>query len=205
MEIFYGLLILTPVHMLAAASPGPDFILVTQQTLTKGKKAGIYCSAGVALGQGIHILYSIFGLAVMIANSASALTAVKISGGLYLIYLGYKGLNSTPGDSDETGNTEIQDSLSTVRAGFICNVFNPKAPVYFVSLFTLILSPDMPILHLIIFGLWIIALQFIWFASLSILLSAGKIQSFFKRFKHRIDRTFGALMIILGIKVISSD
>jgi arginine exporter protein ArgO len=94
MDIWQGLIIITAVHLLAAASPGPDFVLVSQQSLVHGKKAGILCSIGIALGLSVHIVYSAFGLAAIIASSSTALWAIKLLGGGYLIYLGIKGLRA---------------------------------------------------------------------------------------------------------------
>ena len=81
MDLLQGLLLITSIHILAAASPGPDFVLVSQQALSNGKKSGFMCSVGIALGLSIHIIYSAFGLAAIIANSSSALWAIKLLGG----------------------------------------------------------------------------------------------------------------------------
>ena len=62
MDFVQGLLLITSIHILAAASPGPDFVLVSQQTLANGKKAGLMCSIGISLGLSIHIVYSAFGI-----------------------------------------------------------------------------------------------------------------------------------------------
>ena len=58
MELYQGLLLISSIHFLAAASPGPDFVLVSQQTLSNGKKAGYMSSIGIALGLSMHIIYS---------------------------------------------------------------------------------------------------------------------------------------------------
>ena len=47
MEFWHGFLLITSVHLLAAASPGPDFVLVSQQTLAKGRRPGLICSVGI--------------------------------------------------------------------------------------------------------------------------------------------------------------
>ena len=78
MELLQGLLLVTTIHLLAAASPGPDFVLVTQQTLSHGKRIGLLVSLGITLGLSVHIIYSAFGLAALIANSSSALWVIKI-------------------------------------------------------------------------------------------------------------------------------
>jgi len=177
MEFIQGLLLITSIHILAAASPGPDFVLVSQQTLSNGKKAGLMCSIGIALGLSIHIIYSAFGLAAIIANSSNTLWAIKLLGGGYLIYLGIKGLMSkaVAPQGDEAKQTIKYSTKKSIGIGFLCNALNPKAPVYFVSLFTLVLSPDMPLHHIAFYGVWIMLIQFAWFSFVVTLLSHPKI------------------------------
>jgi RhtB (resistance to homoserine/threonine) family protein len=204
MEFFQGLLLITSIHILAAASPGPDFVLVSQQTLSNGKKSGLMCSIGIALGLSIHIIYSAFGLAAIIANSSSALWAIKLLGGGYLIYLGIKGLRSKASINE---NVEQQKAIKysakkSIGIGFLCNALNPKAPIYFVSLFTLVLSPEMPLYHIALYGLWMMLIQLAWFSFVVTLLSHPRINKKFKKMGHLIDRVLGGAMIALGLKVL---
>lgn len=207
MEFWHGFLIITGIHLLAAISPGPDFIYVSQQTLSRGRTAGIICALGVALGLGVHIGYSVLGLAVVIAQAAWLLTAIKIVGGAYLIYLGFKGLRAKAKHQvTEVVKVSVkpESALNTLWKGFLCNVLNPKAPVYFVSVFTVVLSPDMPLWQLAIYGLWMMILQFAWFATVAFLLSIPSVNGQFQRAGHWIDRVLGAVMVGLGIKVVTS-
>ena len=96
MEFWHGFLLITSVHLLAAASPGPDFVLVSQQTLAKGRRTGLICSFGITLGLAVHIIYSVLGLATVIAHSQPLLTTIKWLGGGYLIYLGWQGIQAKP-------------------------------------------------------------------------------------------------------------
>ncbi|WP_444994050.1 LysE family translocator [Aliikangiella sp. IMCC44359] len=207
MDLFQGLLIISMVHLLAAASPGPDFVLVSQQTLTNGRKAGIMCSIGISLGLSIHILYSAFGLAAVIANSSTTLWIIKILGGGYLFYLGVCGLRAKPMSDTQTASLTVKkySAKKSIGKGVICNVLNPKAPIYFVSLFTIVLSPDMPIYQIAIYGIWIMFIQFFWFASITFFLSQPVINQKFRSVGHWIDRVLGGAMILLGIKVITSS
>jgi RhtB (resistance to homoserine/threonine) family protein len=204
MDLYQGLLLITSIHLLAAAAPGPDFVLVSQQTLSNGKRAGLLCSLGIALGLSIHILYSSLGLAAIIASSSSALWGIKILGGGYLIYLGLSGLK-TRARRAETSTIEVVAERSTLKIiglGFLCNALNPKAPIYFVSLFTIVLSQDTPAQHLLIYGLWMMVLQLAWFSLLSLLLSRPSVTQKFQRMGHWIDRIAGSAMLLLGIKVL---
>ncbi|MFV0574226.1 MAG: LysE family translocator [Vibrio sp.] len=206
MELWHGLILITSIHLLAAASPGPDFILVSQQTLTNGKKAGLLCSLGIALGLSVHILYSAFGLAAFIAHSANLLWIIKVLGGAYLMYLGFQGLRSKAKSNEELVEVSEkplpQSNKKMVGMGFLCNVLNPKAPIYFVSLFTLVLSADMPLYQIAIYGVWIMILQFAWFAFIVMLLSRPAVNRKFKQCGHWIDRVLGGAMMALGIKLL---
>ena len=241
MEFWHGFLLITSVHLLAAASPGPDFVLVSQQTLAKGRRTGLICSLGITLGLAIHITYSVLGLATVIAHSQPLLTAIKWLGGSYLIYLGWQGIQAKPKKTSELANpvepitsgahvsqdmlikqmtstndaelsdkaisnkklpTDIESTTAILRRGFFCNVFNPKAPVYFVAIFTLVLSPGIPLWQLAIYGIWMMVLQMAWFSTVVMLLSIPAIHRRFQRFEHWIDRVLGTAMIILGLNLI---
>jgi RhtB (resistance to homoserine/threonine) family protein len=208
MELLQGLLLISSIHLLAAASPGPDFILVSQQTLSNGKKAGFMCSIGIALGLSIHIIYSALGLAAIIANSSTTLWVIKILGGCYLLYLGIQGIRAKAVNIDDVKNKTVRpnkrSSLKNIGVGFLCNALNPKAPIYFVALFTVVLSPDLPLFHLVIYGLWMMAIQLAWFSSVVVLLSRPKINEKFQHLGHWIDRILGGAMILIGLKILTS-
>ena len=209
MDLAQGLLVITSVHLLAAASPGPDFVLVSQQTISNGKKAGLLCSIGIALGLSIHILYSAFGLAAIIANSTTALWAIKLLGGSYLIYLGIKGLRARPhklsaADGAHKEMTPQRSPIQIIGLGFLCNALNPKAPIYFVSLFTIVISADTSASHLAIYGIWMMAIQLGWFSLVTVLLSTPRVANKLESAGYIIDRVAGGAMLLLGLKVLAS-
>lgn len=207
MDFFTGLILISFVHLLAAASPGPDFVLVSQQALQKGKKAGLYCSLGITLGLSVHIFYSIAGLATIIAHSVALLWAVKIFGGCYLIYLGISGLRSKAKNDTlvATDSPVLATSAKKqVMAGILCNLLNPKAPIYFVSVFTVVLSPELPFYQLLAYGIWMMVMQMLWFSFITFVLSNPKVRAGFQRAGHWVDRVLGAAMMLLGIKVLLS-
>jgi len=208
MDFWQGFIIVTVVHLLAAASPGPDFALVTRQSLRHGREAGIWTSLGISLGLSIHILYSTAGLAAVVAHSAEWMTLIKVAGGIYLIFLGIKGLRAKQRNDDFQSVVHISSHGSPLRhvaTGFFCNALNPKAPIYFLSLFTVVLSPDMPLPTLATYGCWIMLLQMTWFTTLAFLLTKEMVRGRLLKAGHWIDRAFGVAMVTLGIKVLSSS
>lgn len=207
MDFWQGFLLITGVHLLGAASPGPDFVLVSQHTLKYGRRAGLWCSLGVALGLSVHIIYSILGLATVVANSVTLLWVIKLLGGCYLIYLGVQGLRAKSAKLAPLTATEKTQAIAVKKSlsmGFACNVLNPKAPIYFIAVFTVVLSPDLPWYQLAVYGLWMMILQWFWFAFVTSILSLPVLNQRFQQVGHWIDRVFGAAMIVLGIKVLRS-
>ncbi|MGW8192769.1 MAG: LysE family translocator [Desulforhopalus sp.] len=206
MDTLHGLLVLTVVHTLAAASPGPDFVFVSRQTLNYGRRTGLLCSLGIALGLSVHIGYSVFGLATVIAHSSGLLWWLKLLGGCYLVYLGTRGLRAKPSSGQPLKEPcrAVVSPVKTVGAGFLCNALNPKAPIYFLSLFTLVLSPDMPFFQIVVFGGWIMFIQLCWFSFVVLVLSIPSVNDRFQRAGHWIDRLLGGAMIMLGVKVLIS-
>lgn len=207
MEFWHGFITLTVIHLLAAASPGPDFALVSRQALLQGRRAGLWVSLGIALGLGIHIAYSAAGLATLIAHSTIWMSAIKLIGGSYLLYLGYQGIRAKAQSGVITNEPAVIMDVAAHRLvgkGFLCNALNPKAPIYFLSLFTIVLSPNLPASTLVIYGVWIMLLQLFWFSLITLFFSQPTIRRRFLAISHWIDRVFGVAMVGLGLKVLLS-
>ena len=204
MDFWHGFAVLTVAHLLAAAAPGPDFAYVTRQSLVHGRNAGLLAALGIALGLSIHIAYSAAGLAAVIAHSAQWMTVIKIVGGCYLLWLGYKGLRSgASAPAGETATPALPASpVRQVAGGFLCNALNPKAPIYFLALFTVVLSPDLPAPTLIIYGIWMLVLQWLWFSFVALVFAHPNVRDRMLAGRHWIDRAFGAAMLALGLRVL---
>ena len=205
MSFWQGFAVITVVHLLAAASPGPDFAYVTRQSLVQGRRAGLLASVGIALGLSIHIVYSAAGLAAVIAHSSHWMTVIKLAGGAYLLWLGIAGLRSRAGAPDaQPARLEPPAAARQVLGGFLCNALNPKAPIYFLALFTVVLTPGLPLPTLLAYGAWIMLLQFLWFALVALLFAHRMVRARLIAVRHWIDRAFGAAMVALGIRVLAT-
>ena len=204
MDFWQGFAVITVVHLLAAASPGPDFAYVTRQSLVHGRRAGLLASIGIALGLSIHIFYSAAGLAAVVAHSSYWLTFIKLSGGGYLLYLGISGLRSSAGARTTTQAVPAVEPAPRrqVLGGFLCNALNPKAPIYFLALFTVVLEPELPLPTLLAYGAWLMVLQWLWFSLVALLFAHHLVRDRLLAMRHWIERAFGVAMIALGIRVL---
>jgi threonine efflux protein len=204
MSFWHGLLVITLIHLLAAASPGPDFALVTREAIVNGRRAGLLTSIGIALGLAIHITYSAAGVATLVAHSSGLLLAVKLLGAGFLFYLGLSSLKAQDGNVASRTDQSIPDRSNVLAQGFLCNLLNPKAPLYFLALFTAVIPAGTPLITLCIYGAWLVILQWLWFTAVAVLFSHAPIRSALASARGWIERFFAIAMIALAIRLLWS-
>ena len=194
------------VHILGVMSPGPDFALITRNALIYSRKTGIYSALGVALGITVHIAYCLIGIGIIISQSIILFNSIKLLGAGYLIYIGYKSLKAKPQKATQkTSKKADLTKLEAIKSGFLTNALNPKATIFFLSVFTQVISPQTPIAIQMIYGIEMTVMTFVWFAFLSMGLSHRIIKDRFIRVQHYVERTMGAILIALGVKIAISD
>jgi RhtB (resistance to homoserine/threonine) family protein len=185
-----------------AMLPGADFVMVTRTSISNGRLAGLYMSLGMSLSVCIHASYSIAGLAVVIASSAWLFSAIKYLGAAYLIYLAWQLLTTREIlDKGQIGSTTQMSPFIALRSGFTCNILNPKTSIFFLSIFTQVVSVDTPLLMQTSYGMIIVLAHFIWYSSVTLLLSQPNILSYFKQHKQKIDKVAGIILMLIAIKL----
>ncbi|TWX73851.1 LysE family translocator [Colwellia sp. C1TZA3] len=190
------------IAILMAMLPGADFVLVTRTSINNGRLAGLYMSLGMCLSVCIHASYSIAGLAVVIANSVWLFSAIKYLGAAYLIYIAWQLLTTAkPLNNQQKHQTADISPFIALRRGFTCNILNPKTSIFFLSIFTQVVSVDTPLIMQISYGLIIILAHFIWYSGVALLLSHPSILPRFNRQKQKIDKVAGFVLMLLAVKL----
>lgn len=205
---WWQLFVVAGIHLLAVMSPGPDFIMISRNALVYSRRTGIFSALGLALGIMVHITYCLLGVGLLISQSIILFTVIKFVGAGYLIYIGYKSLRAKkPIDTDGTNahTSKDMEPMKAVRMGFLTNVLNPKATLFFLALFTQIITPHTPIGFQMLYGIEMIVATFLWFSFVAIVLSHGIIKRKFHKIQYRFEQAFGVVLIGLGIKVALSS
>lgn len=193
------------IGVLAALSPGPDFVIVMKNSLGIGRKYGIATAIGVAGALIVHVTYTILGFTVILEKYPSVFTIIKIAGAAYLLWLGYKGIRSKaqPESSNEIHiKQKLQPSIGQgFREGFLCNLLNPKSPLFFLSVFSQFLGHDTPHwMRWVYGGETILAIGF-WFVSLAILISNNYFRKLYQQYMHWFNRGLGIILIIFAVTI----
>lgn len=194
-------------HLVAVASPGPDFAIVLRRSISAGRRAGLWTSLGIALGILLHVAYCILGVAVVLSNSPRLFLAVKLIAAAYLAYLGIGAiLDSLARHSanTETRAGESGNPRSWLISGFLTNGLNPKATLFFLALFTVVISAATPFVVQVIYGLYLAVATFAWFAAMSLLLGMGQVRATILRAGSWFERLMGVVLILLAVQLLFS-
>ena len=190
-------------NLLAAMSPGPDFVMVVRNSLCYSRRSGIFTSLGISLALGIHLFYCAAGVGFLISKSILLFSIIKFLGAGYLIYMGIGSIFTKGSKIDVNAERSTADltRLQAFRMGFLTNVLNPKATLFFLSLFTLVIGSSTPVYIVLTISAIIIVTAFTWFSIVSIFLAQPKIQRIFLKYEKGINYTLGGFLILLGVKI----
>lgn len=115
--------------------PGPDFVLITSQSVSHGVRHGAACSAGIFLAGILQTLLVAAGLGQIMEAWPLAATAIRLAGAAYLAYLGVKLLLAWRRQPERLEHRTPVASAQSIRAlllaGLANNLLNPKALVFF--------------------------------------------------------------------------
>ena len=136
--------------------PGPDFAVVTGNTLTGGRLRGMWCAAGVAMSNAVQGAAAVAGLGALIVRAQPVFQAVKWAGVLYLTYLGVQLIRSAVRGrypSEPAGGDGGTGALRGWRQGFLSNITNPKVLVFYLAVLPQFLAPESGVPPMLAFAL----------------------------------------------------
>ena len=190
-------------NLLAAISPGPDFVMIVRNSLCYSRRSGIYTTFGIGLALGVHLLYCAAGIGYLISTSLILFSIIKILGAGYLIYMGVGSILAKKSSLElaEVKNDVDLTRFQAFRMGFLTNILNPKATLFLLSLFTLVIGNSTPLYIIVTISAIIIGTAIAWFTIVSIFLSQERVRNAFLKYEKGINRILGGFLIILGIKI----
>ena len=201
------------IHLLAVISPGPDFAVVVKHSVRYGKEISYATSIGIGVGILLHVGYSLLGISLIIKTTPWLYDIFSYIAAAYLVWLAWGAIRSQPPQASESSNevNDIQDikqnepSISWRKGfwiGFLTNGLNPKATLFFMSVFTVVISVSTPLSVQIVYGLYLAIATGIWFCLLSFLLTTSRVAGFIGDKSYLLDRLMGVLLVVLAFNLI---
>lgn len=193
---------LVPVFLAAMISPGPDFFVVSQTALSRGFAAGAWTAAGIASGVACYAALAVLGLAYVLSHAAWLTMTIKIAGGLYLLWLAWKMLQSSSADSPS--DQMPARHRSPYLTGLLTNLTNPKVVVFFGSLFAAALTPQASMATKVAMIVMSAVLPLLWFCFVAACLALPTVRERYQSMRSTINRVGGLIIGLFGIKLLLS-
>lgn len=187
--------------------PGPDNLFVLSQSALYGKKSGLFVTLGLCTGLLVHTVVVALGLAVVIQNASGALTAIKLAGAAYLLYLAWLAFTAKAISGSNEAILQVSPGAMYLR-GIIMNISNPKVSIFFLAFLPQFASTDygpMTQQMILLGGVFIIVTFAIFslFALMSGML--GNILRTKNNAQLYINRAAGLVLTALAIGLISTN
>ena len=163
-------------HLIALTSPGPDTAIVLRQVSLYGRLEGVKAAVGIGIGIYIHCILAVNGISLIIVSNEFYKFLISLVGGIYIMYLGISMLTSNINNVSKE-NVSIQINKNSFLVGLFTNIFNVKAFLFFVSLFTILIDSINNILFYI-YPLYFAITSCLWFVFLSYITTISKNKNF---------------------------
>ncbi|ALB65576.1 LysE family transporter [Cronobacter dublinensis] len=196
-------LFVATIAALGMLSPGPDFFLVIKNAARYPRSAAMMTAAGVIAGVITHMTYCVAGIAVVITTTPWLFGALKYVGAAYLVWLGVNALLAR-GTTSLALDGVAQESTSLKKAflqGYLCNLLNPKATLFFLAMFTQVLNVNSGMMEKLWYAGIIVALTLVWWPLLVWLIQSAPVRRGLTKAQKVIDKLLGGMLLALGIKV----
>ncbi|MBI1281629.1 MAG: hypothetical protein GC179_26120 [Anaerolineaceae bacterium] len=208
LEIWLSLAV---IHITAVVTPGANFLAVTQTALTRSRRAGLWVGGGIITGSFIHIAAGMIGFAAIISRIPVLFAAIRLLGGLYFAYTGFKMLMAAyrqfrTKQADIHISTQINLSDLTAsqayRRGLLTHLSNPASMLYYVSLYTGFVPAAASLFEKLLIAVGLLGSTSLWYLLVAIMFSQPRIRRFYFRLMPYMNTLFGLLWIALAVKLI---
>ncbi|WP_338549760.1 LysE family translocator [Roseovarius phycicola] len=189
------------------ASPGPNILAIMGTSMSVGRRSGIALALGVATGSFTWAVLTVVGLSALLATYATALVAIKIFGGLYLLWLAYKSFKSAMAKHDIEARQLAGGTRTPVgylTRGYVIQMTNPKAALAWIAIISLGLQQDAPLWVGTVIVLGTFALSVVIHVTYAVAFSTPVMVRLYGRARRGIQTVLGCFFAFAGLKLLTS-
>jgi len=202
-----GILLAYSAFLLAIASPGPNILAVIGTSMSVGRPSGIALAFGVAAGSFTWAIFTVIGLSALLSIYASALLAIKIFGGLFLLWLAYKSFKSAASNHDIEAKELAGGKRSPfgyMTRGYIIQMTNPKAALAWIAIISLGLSDGAPLWVGAVIVLGTFALSVVIHVLYAVAFSTLVMMRIYGKSRRVIQGVLGTFFAFAGLRLLAS-
>jgi len=200
------LAVIAGILFVGAMSPGPSFLVVAQNSLSKSRAHGIVTALGTGLGVALFAVLASFGITTLIEKVPSAYLVFKLLGGAYLLFLAYKIWRGAKQPLDAISHQRAHNGTlsQSFALGLLTQISNPKTALVIAGIFAAFVPAEPPNHTAVFVSLIAFVIDFSWYALVAIVLSTGRTKHVYQRAKTGFDRTASIFLGVVGVKLLLS-
>ncbi len=194
-------LLIASAHFMALLSPGPDFFLIMQTALRMRLQFAWAVCAGIAAANGVYISIAVLGLEY-VKEMDSLIRTLHYAGGMYLLYLGFlllKAPGPAPADATAPSILQVEKLSGQFLIGFTSGILNPKNIIFYLSLFTAMVSPQTPLVNRCLYGAWMAGLVLLWDMMIAAVINRQQIKQLPTTWIFRLEKFSGLALSCFGL------
>jgi RhtB (resistance to homoserine/threonine) family protein len=197
-------------HTVALASPGPDFALVVKLASQESRQVAIAAACGIAFSILVHTVLSLTGVSLVIESSQTLFFIVQLLGSGYLAWIGVGAIKSAlkhwrdkyRGTLSENSSHDVSVKQGFMQ-GFYTNLLNPKAMVFFITLISVVISPEETTSTKVAIAVIFLSLSLLWFVFIALILSKPNVQQKVRNATPIINLMTGILFVNVALVIAS--
>ncbi len=200
MSYLPNLLTIAGLYLLAVASPGPNFFVITQLSLGGERWSARSVALGISTGSIVWALLAMFGIAALLASADWLYLALRLAGAVYLIWLGLKLLLGAV----RPATAQIATAMRPARAwrtGLITSLTNPKSGAFWTSVFATTFPTDAPAWMFVATAAMVAGLSLGWHLGLATVFTSARVQAGYQRLRRAINAVTGAILVAFGLRL----
>jgi threonine/homoserine/homoserine lactone efflux protein len=199
------ILLVFAAYVVVIASPGPSTMAIMGTAMAQGRRSAVALALGVVTGSMIWALLAATGISTLLAAYAEALVAIKIAGGLYLLYLSWKSARAALSVRPRRAATAPAIRAGALwRRGVLLHLTNPKAILGWIAIMSLGLGPDAPARTLAVFVAGCAVLGLTVNVGYALAFSTGVMTRAYAQARRWIEGTLAVLFAYAGVRLLLS-
>lgn len=196
--------VIAGVLLVGAMSPGPSFLVVAQNALSKSRAHGVATALGTGLGVSFFAVLASFGVTTLLETMPNAFFLFKLAGGAYLLFLAWK---IWLGSSEKLAVLDVENDradnlINSFLSGLLTQTSNPKTALVIAGIFAAFVPSSPPANTTLLVAIIAFIIDFCWYAIVAVSLSANKSRQIYQRIKIGFDRTAAVFLGAVGLRLL---
>jgi RhtB (resistance to homoserine/threonine) family protein len=190
------------VHLLAVMSPGPSFLVTARTAVARSRADGIKVALGLGAGSIIWAAAALLGLNVLFRQFHWLYIGMKAAGALFLLWIAFQIFRHAADPVEMNEGADHETGHSPLLRGFLIQLSNPKVVVFFGSIFIAMLPRETPGWMIVALIVIVTLNEVAWYSLVSLFFGSASVRRFYLLAKRWIDRTTGAFLGLLGLRLL---